>query len=167
MAKRNDRRTMCVVSGLTGIALLFCFQTLSPLFCQDWIVVRGKMVCVDQRNKEIRCEAGQIKKGLITDSGEIFPLKLDKKVITLNQEKRFQTDLFQLTLQKPTGLPAYEVLKAQLIRQGHVYDYYYYCPVCNITSFTLGPCMCCQGEMEYHDRESKQNDKEDEFRKKE
>ncbi len=145
---------------LSGSFFWHCFGDAGISLSEDRFVARGRLVCLDQHRKEVLCSADQIKRGFKIGSGKIFQLKLDKKVITLNREKRFRTDLFQLTLQKLAGAPDYEILKAQLVRQGLVFDFYYFCPVCNITSFTLGPCMCCQGEMEYHDREAPKEDQE-------
>lgn len=150
---------------LGGTFLWHCFYGARLLLGEDRFVARGKLVCLDRQRKEALCSADQIRQGFKIDSGRIFLLKLDKKVITLSQEKRFQTDLFQLTLQKPAGAPNYEILKSQLIRQGRVFDFYYFCPVCNITSFTLGPCMCCQAEMEYHVREAPKEDQENDLKK--
>jgi hypothetical protein len=139
---------------ISGPLLWHFFYGTSLLLSEDRFVTRGRLICLDRQQKEVSCAADQFRQGFKTGSGKIFLLKLDKKVITLNQEKRFQTDLFQLTLQKLEGAPDYEILKSQLVREGRVFDFYYFCPVCNITSFTRGPCMCCQGEMEYHDRET-------------
>lgn len=150
-----------VLLVLSGTFLWHFFCGARLLLSEDRFVARGKLVCLDRQQREAFCAADQIRQGFKIDSGKIFLLKLDKKVITLNQEKRFQTDLFQFTLQKPAGAPDYEILKSQLVRQGRVFDFYYFCPVCNITSFTLGPCMCCQAEMEYHVREAPKEDQQD------
>ncbi|MBI4660519.1 MAG: hypothetical protein HY735_16910 [Verrucomicrobia bacterium] len=35
------------------------------------------------------------------------------------------------------------------VRDGQVYDLYYYCTVCAIKTVIPGPCMCCQDEVEF------------------
>jgi hypothetical protein len=79
-------------------------------------------------------------------------LTMDKSVETLNVEKRLQTREFQLTLRQANNSPLYEIIKSQLIRKGKVYDFYYFCEVCNITTYSPGRCMCCQQETEYREK---------------
>jgi rubrerythrin len=40
-----------------------------------------------------------------------------------------------------------EVVKIQSIKRGKLYDLYYFCEVCNITSYAPGLCPCCRQEM--------------------
>jgi hypothetical protein len=118
----------------------------------DGLVVRGELVCLDRAYKEIRCSAGGNTFGLKAGDGKIYPLKTDKSVETLNVEKRLQTREFHLTLRQVKNSPAYEIIKSQFIRRGKVYDFYYYCEVCNITTYSPGRCMCCQQETEYREK---------------
>jgi hypothetical protein len=34
------------------------------------------------------------------------------------------------------------------VRNGVVFDLYYYCDICAIKTLAPGPCMCCQGPVE-------------------
>jgi hypothetical protein len=115
-------------------------------------VVRGELVCLDKGFKESRCSPGEKTFGLKPADGKIYPLKMDKSVETLNVEKRLQTREFQLTLRQANNSPLYEIIKSQLIRKGKVYDFYYFCEVCNITTYSPGRCMCCQQETEYREK---------------
>jgi hypothetical protein len=145
-------------SLLRSLALIFILLTGSSLLGNDHppivdgLVVRGELVCVDKAYKEIRCSAGGNTFGLKADGGKIYPLKTDKSVETLNSEKRLQTREFQLTLRQMNNSPVYEIIKSQFIRGGKVYDFYYYCEVCNITTYSPGRCMCCQQETEYREK---------------
>lgn len=39
----------------------------------------------------------------------------------------------------------FEMTGMKSVRNGVVYDLYYYCDVCEIKTLSPGPCMCCQG----------------------
>ena len=39
----------------------------------------------------------------------------------------------------------FEMTGMKSVRNGVVYDLYYYCDVCAIKTLSPGPCMCCQG----------------------
>ena len=41
-----------------------------------------------------------------------------------------------------------EVTRMRSIRNGQVYDLYYYCSICSIKTVAPSPCMCCQGPVE-------------------
>jgi len=67
-------------------------------------------------------------------------------------EKRLQTREFRLTLRKEeASSPWFELVKAQFIRGGKVYDFYYFCEVCNITTHAPGICLCCREPTEYRE----------------
>jgi hypothetical protein len=143
---------------LWSLALLFILPTDGNLTGNDHprildgVVVRGELICLDKGFKEIRCSPGGNTYGLKADDGKIYPLKMDKSVETLNVEKRLQTREFQLTLRQMDNSPVYEIIKSQFVRRGKVYNFYYYCEVCNITTYSPGRCMCCQQETEYHEK---------------
>jgi hypothetical protein len=42
-----------------------------------------------------------------------------------------------------------DVISIKSIKEGKVYDLYYYCVICAIRSATPGPCMCCQDDVEF------------------
>jgi hypothetical protein len=88
--------------------------------------------------------------GLRTATGQVYPLNDDKSTSTLIEEKRLRTREFQLTLKKSGS--SYEIVKSQFFRDGKLYDFYYFCDVCNITTHTPGLCMCCRQETEYHEK---------------
>jgi len=145
-------------SLLRLLALIFVLPSGGILMANDHppmvgdLVVRGELVCVDKTYKEIQCSAGGNNFGLKAGGGKIYPLKTDKSVETLIAEKRLQTKAFQLTLRQVNNSPVYEIIKSQFIRGGKVYDFYYYCEVCNITTYSPGRCMCCQQETEYREK---------------
>ena len=42
----------------------------------------------------------------------------------------------------------FDVTKMKSIRNGVVYDLYYYCDICAIKTVAPGPCVCCQAPVE-------------------
>ena len=41
-----------------------------------------------------------------------------------------------------------EILRVQSLRNGRLYDLYYFCDICNITAYSPGPCPCCRRDLE-------------------
>jgi hypothetical protein len=48
-----------------------------------------------------------------------------------------------------SGANQLEVLRVQSIRNGKLYDLYYFCNICNITAYSPGPCPCCRRDLEF------------------
>jgi hypothetical protein len=116
------------------------------------IVVRGILICLDQHNLETNCKEISRNIAIKDKGGTIYALKDRDTVRTLLTEKRLNAQEFQLTLSKPGNSPFYELVKSQFIRDGKLYDFYYFCEVCNITTFSPGLCACCRQETEYREK---------------
>ena len=119
---------------------------------QNNLVVRGTLVCVGKESKEVPCIGKGNALGLKAANGQIYLLKRDKLAETLVEEKRLRSRDFQLTLRKSGDSDSLEIVKSQFFRDGKLYDFYYFCDVCNITTHTPGLCMCCRQETEYHEK---------------
>ena len=117
------------------------------------LVVTGSLVCLDGAFKEKACGTTPEILGLRTAGGKVYPLKKHENVDALFVEKRLQTREFRLTLrQEEASSPWFELVKAQFIRGGKVYDFHYFCEVCNITTHAPGICLCCREPTEYQER---------------
>jgi len=119
---------------------------------QNNLVVRGALICVGRESREVPCLGKENALGLKAANGQIYLLKDDKLTKTLIEEKRIGSKDFQLTLRKAGDSPAYEIVKSQFFRDGKLYDFYYFCDVCNITTHSPGLCLCCRQETEYHEK---------------
>ena len=119
---------------------------------QGNLVVKGTLVCIGKQSKEVPCAGTGNTLGLRAATGQIYPLKNDKSSETLLDEKRLRSRDFQLTLRKSADSDSYEIVKSQFFRDGKLYDFYYFCDICNITTHTPGLCMCCHQETEYHEK---------------
>jgi hypothetical protein len=116
------------------------------------LVVRGTLTCSDNESKEVPCSEKRSVLALKTEKGQLYLLKDDKLSRTLIEEKRLRTKDFQLTLRKSKDSSSYEIVTSQFFRDGKLYDFYYFCDVCNITTHSPGLCMCCRQETEYHEK---------------
>jgi hypothetical protein len=116
------------------------------------VVVTGVLVCLDGSFKETACSKAPETLALKASGGKLFPLKKHENVDALLVEKRLQTRDFRLTLRKEeASSPWFELVTAQFIRGGNVYDFHYFCEVCNITTHAPGICLCCREETEYRE----------------
>ena len=142
------------------------FLCLALVFCQVYtgfalektpvpeaanLVVTGLLVCLDGSLKEKACGALPENLGLKAAGGKIYPLEKHDNVDALFVEKRLQTREFRLTLRKAVSSPWFELVKSQFIRGGKVYDFHYFCEVCNITTHAPGICLCCREPTEYRE----------------
>jgi hypothetical protein len=118
-------------------------------------VVEGTLVCLGKDLKEVACGRTNQIYGLKTDGGQLYPLKAHENVEALHVEKRLRTRHFRLTLRQEPDSRFYALVKSQFFRDGQLYDFHYFCEVCNITTHAPGLCLCCREETEY--RESPAN----------
>ena len=112
-------------------------------------LVRGKIYCLSPKLREVPCDQKDLKIGLKDSDGQLYILNPGESAQTLVKEKKLQTREFQLILSKKTSDNTYEIIKAQLVRNKKIFDFYYFCEVCNITTYTPSACMCCRAATEY------------------
>ena len=119
------------------------------------IVVSGRLICLAPDLKESPCEASVAATLAIKAAdGTLYRLTAGKSADTLLQEKRLKTREFRLILRETDEGEAFQIIKSQLIRDGKVLDFFYFCEICNITTYTPGPCMCCRAPTEYREGEA-------------
>ena len=115
------------------------------------IVIRGSLVCLNSAGSETPCTGKEGSFGLKDAAGKVYDLKSGNSLDTLRNEPRIQSKDFQLTLRQIQGSSLYEIIKSRFFRDGKLYDFYYYCDVCNITTYHPGLCMCCRQETQYRE----------------
>jgi hypothetical protein len=64
------------------------------------------------------------------------------------QDWRVQARELQVTARLFPATSFIEVIKLQSLRAGQLYDMYYFCDVCNVTTHKPGPCQGCQEPVE-------------------
>jgi rubrerythrin len=116
-------------------------------------VVMGRLVCLDSDAVEAPCAGAMGPWALKTREQKVYRLQAGKVLHTLNREERLRTREFRVTLFEIPGSGEFEITNALLVRGGKIFSFSYFCPVCHITTYTLGPCPCCQDAMEYREKE--------------
>jgi len=118
-------------------------------------VVRGILVCLGSKLHEPPCKTQCTRLAIREAAGRLFPLTEGKSSNILVQERKLQTNKFQLILKQLGTDNTFEIIRSQLIRGGKVYDFFYFCEICNITTYIPGPCMCCRAPTQYHETQVK------------
>ena len=83
--------------------------------------------------------------GLKTADGTFYTLLRTRlsEALFVDEQAR-QKDLL-LKGHVPPKTQLFEMTGMKSVRNGVVFDLYYYCDVCDIKTLSPGPCMCCQG----------------------
>ena len=81
---------------------------------------------------------------LKTADNKFYPFLPTDMAAAIYDDERFRQRELQVTARSFTDFPFIEVIKLQSIKWGRVFDLYYFCNVCNISTHKPGPCECCQ-----------------------
>jgi len=143
------------ISMASAVFLLLGLTWAAPEKPQD-VKLRGELVCLAEEMQ--RLHGVQIPpvhehlQGVRAEDGRLFTLLKTSTSAFLFSDARFRGRSLVLTGRTfpPTGL--LEVTRADWIRDGKVYEVYYWCEVCSIKTVDPGPCACCQGPVELRER---------------
>lgn len=113
--------------------------------------LRGRAVCVDESGRRIRdsdCPATHRLFAIEAADGGFYGVSPADSMAEVFIDPRVRARELLLTarLHRDNSL---EIIKVQSIREGKLYDIYYYCEVCNITRNALQLCPCCRDEMAF------------------
>ena len=106
------------------------------------VTIRGRIVSLDrEQEKPFAFKA---------DDGRLYRFLADDVMTDIFADGGVRDRHLQLTgqLHKKDRI---EVTKVQSLRGGKLYDLYYFCDVCNITTYAPGPCPCCRKELEFRE----------------
>ena len=120
------------------------------------VSLRGKIVCLteelDKRfNVLPECDKQHHVYSLKTADGKLYPLLPTESSAAVWMDERFRTRDLQITARSFPSTNYIEVIKIQSWLSAKLYDLYYYCDTCAITSFKPGPCECCQEPVEFRE----------------
>ena len=121
---------------------------------QPLIVVRGRALCIDSAgrplNSPFACDETYRSFGFATKDGKLYRfLPADAMAAMFTDMRVRQRDL-QITARLRAG-DQLELIKVQSVKEGKLYDLFYFCEVCNIRAYAPGPCPCCRNEMEFRE----------------
>jgi len=142
---------------------LLCAIVLSPpadarhgqnLEADTLAVIRGRVVCLDESNRPadalFGCDNPASRYGILDNGSKLYkfdPMKPSTAVFT---DARVRARELQITARIDSKRQL-ELIKLQSIKEGNLYDIYYFCEICNIRAYTPGPCPCCRNELEFRE----------------
>ena len=139
--------------GSVFVALLEIFAaSVSAETARRELTLQGTVVCLDAAGAPIAdgCDAVEEPRfALRTADGRLVAFLPEDVRVRMFTDPRVRARELRV---KGWALPGdetrLEITKVFSVRDGELFDLYYFCPVCNITSHTPGPCWCCRAEFE-------------------
>ncbi|HVF89984.1 MAG TPA: hypothetical protein VNH22_07945 [Blastocatellia bacterium] len=118
------------------------------------MIVRGRVVCLDgaghRQSGPTACRDSSHGFGLLGADGAIYKFLPEDPSTAIFTDPRVRMRDLQVTAQaRPEN--QLEIIQVQSVREGKLYDIYYFCEVCNITAHAPGPCPCCRQEFEFRE----------------
>jgi len=120
------------------------------------VILHGHVVCITEELQRLYqvtpdCERRGHVYGLKTTDGKLYPFLPTDTAAAIFSDQRVRERELRVTARLFPQAPFIEVIKLQSLREGKLYDLYYYCEVCNITTHKPGHCVCCQQEVEFRE----------------
>ena len=119
-------------------------------------LLRGRILCLTEEYKRLyQVAADCANRGhvyaLRTNDNKTYPiLPTDSAAAIILDEKTRAREL-QITARLFPESSFAEVVRLQSLRNGRVYNLFYFCEVCNIRTHKPGPCDCCQDPVEFRE----------------
>lgn len=137
-------------------AALASLTSAQSLAAQDhaFVILRGRAVCLDAFDKPVdspfACSETNPRFGFASKDGKLYRFPQTDSMITVFTDSRVRERELQITarLRESNQL---ETIKVQSIKDGKLYDIYYFCDICNIRAYTPGLCPCCRNELEFRE----------------
>ena len=117
------------------------------------VVLRGHIVCLDEAGKPLAaalCDGPARSFGLLTNDGRLRVFSAADESTAMFTDARVRRRELQITAQI-VDKDQLEIVSVQAVRDGKLYDIYYFCELCNIRAYTPGLCPCCRNEMEFRE----------------
>jgi hypothetical protein len=116
------------------------------------VVIKGRVSCVEPSGRVVPdqddCSSESIKFLFQSRDGNTYTFVPDDALTAMFTDHRVRQRELQLTawVRQEGQL---ELVAVQSLKNGKLYDIYYYCDICNITAYAPGPCPCCRRELEF------------------
>jgi hypothetical protein len=116
------------------------------------VVIRGRAVCLDESGNRIDallgCNEQSGRFGFVDKEGKLYIFDPADSSTAVFTDERVRARDLQVTARLNAN-KRLELIKVQSIREGKLYDVYYFCEICNIRAYAPGPCPCCRKELEF------------------
>jgi hypothetical protein len=124
------------------------------------VELQGKVVCLPEMLHErygTELSAGHPHVyGFETEEGIVYTLLRTRYSEALFVDGRLRGRELRLKGRVFPETQVFEVQRTRAVRQGVLYDVYYYCSICHIETVSPGPCECCQGPVELTEKPLRQ-----------
>lgn len=121
---------------------------------ERFVVTRGHIVCLDAQGRPIdslfACTEPNARFGLASREGKLYKFLPTDTMTPVFTDSRVRERDLQIT-GRLHGSDQLELIKVQSIKDGKLYDIYYFCELCNIKAYTPGLCPCCRNELEFRE----------------
>lgn len=118
------------------------------------VVLRGHAVCLDAGGKRLDagsgCNEPGVRYALADGDSKLHEFSRADTGAAIFADARVRQRDLQITAQL-TAERQLEVVRVQSVREGKLYDLYYFCELCNIRAYAPGLCPCCRNEMEFRE----------------
>lgn len=118
------------------------------------VILRGHVVCLNAGGKRLDavsdCNGPGVRYALLDRDGKLHEFSQTDTGAAIFADPRVRQRDLQITAQ-PTAAQQLEVVRVQSVREGKLYDLYYFCELCNIRAYAPGLCPCCRNEMEFRE----------------
>jgi hypothetical protein len=147
-----SRSSVFVVAALAS--LTFLTATAAQDRDHAFVILRGRAVCLDAFDKPVdspfACSDTNPRFGFASKDGKLYRFPQTDSMITVFTDSRVRERELQITarLRESNKL---ETIKVQSVKDGKLYDIYYFCDICNIRAYTPGLCPCCRNELEFRE----------------
>jgi hypothetical protein len=109
--------------------------------------VRGRVVCLAENNEQPKANHEHVL-GFKTTDGKVYKLTKSRFSEALFLDKRLHEKDLLLKGNLSEDKKAFDALTIRSIKNGVVYDLYYYCEICAIESVSPDICGCCRMPVE-------------------
>jgi len=118
------------------------------------VVLRGRVVCLDPQGREVNplfdCKGDDARFSLKSKDGKQYLFVAGDPETSIFTDSRVRQRDLQITA-KLHPESRLELIKVQSVREGKLYDLYYFCELCNIRAYGPGLCPCCRNELEFRE----------------
>jgi hypothetical protein len=116
------------------------------------VVLKGRVTCVEASGRAVSdqddCSTESAKFLFHSKDGRTYNFVADDALTAMFTDHRVRERDLQLTAWE-RAKSRLELVAIQSVKNGKLYDIYYYCDICNITAYAPGPCPCCRRELEF------------------
>lgn len=114
------------------------------------VIVRGRVICVDEKKSEVSCDRKDHLFALEVVDGTRYVFVPEDSNSRIFEDERLHERELQVKAWK-RGQDQLEIIKVYSIKNEQLFDVHYFCQTCNIKAFVGGLCWCCQEEFEFRE----------------